>query len=139
MMSRIDAERAGNPYEEKEPDYEYMPAPWCGCRSHWLSVSSLMGFPRARLWTCGLGPSCDSMTEDFKDPLGLGVAVAVGIALTVISSGIAPFVSKRFPDDDRSMRMVAISWIGIMSGNIAASMAATALCGKPAPDMPAVS
>lgn len=23
-----------SPYEDLEPDYEFMPAPWCGCSCH---------------------------------------------------------------------------------------------------------
>lgn len=34
MMARIEAEEMDIPYEDLEPDYEYMPAPWCGCHCH---------------------------------------------------------------------------------------------------------
>lgn len=35
MMSRIDDEREGNPYEELKPDYEYLHLDArCGCTCH---------------------------------------------------------------------------------------------------------
>jgi hypothetical protein len=40
------------------------------------------------------------------------------------------YFGKRFRDEDRGMLMDAVFWIGTMSGNITASMIATALCGK---------
>jgi hypothetical protein len=62
--------------------------------------------------------------------LGLGVAVAIGTGLFIISAGITTYFARRFRDDDKGMLMDAVFWIGTMSGNIAASMIATALCGK---------
>lgn len=37
MMSRIEDERIRSPYEDLEPDPEFMPAPWC-CRLPLLSA-----------------------------------------------------------------------------------------------------
>ncbi|WP_181365205.1 hypothetical protein [Arthrobacter sp. HMWF013] len=35
MMARInEEERSASPYEDLEPDYEYMLAPWCDCKCH---------------------------------------------------------------------------------------------------------
>lgn len=34
MMARIEAEEMTSAFEELEPDYEYMSAPWCGCNCH---------------------------------------------------------------------------------------------------------
>lgn len=70
------------------------------------------------------------MAKDFIDPLGLGVAVAVATGLFIVSAGISTYFGKRFRDEDRGMLMDAVFWIGTMSGNITASMIATALCGR---------
>ncbi|MFF1251257.1 hypothetical protein ACFVYC_01990 [Pseudarthrobacter sp. NPDC058329] len=34
LLAELLAEPELSPYEDIEPDYEYMPAPWCACTCH---------------------------------------------------------------------------------------------------------